>query len=367
MKKKQDNSEDKQALWHLVGGKLRARLRAGSPACPDPATLAAYFDLTLTPSERARVEVHLTGCGDCQEHLAEVARLTEGQEQPVVLIEEETVSAPARSGWGMQLAWAVPLIATVLVIGLWYPNELRRFLRLSPAPIAVGENAPAEPAEVAEARPPAQPQSPPAPAAAKNEADAALIRRRELADEKMKSEDLAARSSEEEFAEKRDQAEAPAMTVLGARRAAEQAGEGAGAESHSIAALKKPEGPALTVMEGPSRADRAEPGDWRVGRLGLIQKVSPAGEWVTVPSGVRADLFDVTFPTPLVGWAVGAGGTVLRSTDGGKTWRRVKGPIEEDLVRVSASDANSARVVTRSGRGFATSDAGASWSEFDLR
>lgn len=366
MKKKPDNSEDKQALWHVVGGRLRSRLRAGSKACPDPATLAAYFDRALAASERAQLEAHLTACGDCQEQLAEVARLTEVQEQPVVVIEEEQAPAPHRSGWGLQLAWAVPLVLTVLVIGLWYPNEFRRFLRLSPTPVTLSERTPSEPEEPAEARPAARPEAPPAATrGAKKETGTAPDGQRELADKQAAAEAPQSQASQEEFAANRDEAEAPTMTVLGARRAAEQAG--AGVESRPMAALKKPEGPALTVMEGPSRPDHPQPGDWRVGRLGLIQKVSPAGEWVTVPSGVRADLFDITFPTPLVGWAVGSRGTVLRTTDGGKTWRQVKGPVEEDLVRVSATNASSARVVTRSGRGFATSNAGASWNEFEVR
>ena len=99
---------------------------------------------------------------------------------------------------------------------------------------------------------------------------------------------------------------------------------------------------------------------WRVGRRGSIQKADEAGTWQRVASGVDDDLFDITFAGD-AGWAVGHEGTVLRSTDGGNTWRKVAAPTTEDLVRVSTQGAQQAQVIARSGKKFSTNDGGQSW------
>jgi hypothetical protein len=103
-------------------------------------------------------------------------------------------------------------------------------------------------------------------------------------------------------------------------------------------------------------------GKWRVGRRGLIQSADASGNWTTQASGVEANLLDIVFATPSVGWAVGQTGTVLRTTDGGTTWSQIQIPTRADLVRVTASGEYAARVVTRDGQTFATADGGKSWN-----
>ncbi|MGD0920468.1 MAG: YCF48-related protein, partial [Terriglobia bacterium] len=103
-------------------------------------------------------------------------------------------------------------------------------------------------------------------------------------------------------------------------------------------------------------------GHWRVGRHGLIQKAEANGNWVTQASGVNADLFDITFATPSVGWAVGQAGALLRTIDGGKTWNKVPIPTRADLILVTASGDLTAQVVTRDGQTLATTDGGKSWN-----
>jgi hypothetical protein len=102
---------------------------------------------------------------------------------------------------------------------------------------------------------------------------------------------------------------------------------------------------------------------WRVGPHGSIQVRNEQNAWATKPSGVAADLLDVSFPSAGVGWVVGQGGTVLRSTDGGETWSKVTSPTDEDLVHVTAINAESATVNARSGSTFSTSDGGRSWKQ----
>jgi len=70
---------------------------------------------------------------------------------------------------------------------------------------------------------------------------------------------------------------------------------------------------------------------------------------------------DVAFADALKGWAVGAGGYVLRSTDGGATWVRQSMPVDADLVTVKPVDGDRAWAVTVKSHLLFTSDGGVSW------
>ena len=106
---------------------------------------------------------------------------------------------------------------------------------------------------------------------------------------------------------------------------------------------------------------RSRANGWRVGPHGLIQRIDAHGNWVSVPSGVDADLFDISFPAPNVGWAVGQTGLTLRTTDGGKLWRRIPTPTSEDLIQVSATTELVVRIETRNHQVWKTTDGGETW------
>lgn len=60
-----------------------------------------------------------------------------------------------------------------------------------------------------------------------------------------------------------------------------------------------------------------------VGQRGHIILSDDGGQhWKQAPSPVSTDLLAVSFPTQLQGWAVGHGGVVLHTADGGTTWTR---------------------------------------------
>jgi photosystem II stability/assembly factor-like uncharacterized protein len=86
-------------------------------------------------------------------------------------------------------------------------------------------------------------------------------------------------------------------------------------------------------------------------------------------SGVTARLRGVSAPSARVAWASGAGGTVLRTTDGGASWqlRPVPGAEALDFRDVDAFDEKVAYVLSigpgASSRIFKTRDGGASWEE----
>ncbi|MBC7839500.1 MAG: hypothetical protein H7Y39_12800, partial [Nitrospiraceae bacterium] len=67
---------------------------------------------------------------------------------------------------------------------------------------------------------------------------------------------------------------------------------------------------------------RAEQG-WAVGSSGTILKTVDGGKkWKKIASGTTASLSAVFFFDEKQGWAVGANGTILRSQDGGNTWHQ---------------------------------------------
>jgi len=92
--------------------------------------------------------------------------------------------------------------------------------------------------------------------------------------------------------------------------------------------------------------------------------------WVEQPSGTRASLRGVSAVSDRVAWASGSAGTVLRTTDGGATWRRdsVPGAGALDFRDVHAVSADVAYVVSAGeaekglARIYQTQNAGRSWT-----
>lgn len=91
-------------------------------------------------------------------------------------------------------------------------------------------------------------------------------------------------------------------------------------------------------------------------------------EWTLLESGVTARLRGVSAVNERVAWASGAGGTVLRTADGGTTWKRlaVPGAGKLDFRDVDAVDETTAYVLSigpgEASRIYKTSDAGVTWA-----
>ncbi|MFC7549129.1 oxidoreductase [Plantactinospora sp. GCM10030261] len=95
----------------------------------------------------------------------------------------------------------------------------------------------------------------------------------------------------------------------------------------------------------------------------------PEPSWRSGDSGVTARLRGLAAVSPSVAWASGSAGTVLRTVDGGRTWRSV-GPtgVEELQFRdIEAIDADTAVVLSigpgAESRVYRTDNAGRSWRE----
>ena len=95
---------------------------------------------------------------------------------------------------------------------------------------------------------------------------------------------------------------------------------------------------------------------------------TPPVAWQSQSSGVTVRLRGVSAVSPAIAWASGANGTVLRTTDGGRTWtpRRVPGAERLDFRDVDAMSDRVAYVLSigpgESSRIYKTRDGGAEWT-----
>lgn len=97
--------------------------------------------------------------------------------------------------------------------------------------------------------------------------------------------------------------------------------------------------------------------------------VPPGGlEWVAQSAPTRAGLRGLSVASPRVVWASGTGGTFLRTTDGGATWRAdtVAGATDLDFRDVHALDEDTAWLMS-AGEGagsriYHTKDGGRNWT-----
>ncbi|WP_233160356.1 WD40/YVTN/BNR-like repeat-containing protein [Actinophytocola xanthii] len=91
--------------------------------------------------------------------------------------------------------------------------------------------------------------------------------------------------------------------------------------------------------------------------------------WTLTPTGTDAQLRGLSAVSRRVAWASGARGTVLRTLDGGRTWRQVGPPDTADLDfrDIEAFDARTAVALSigpgAASRIYRTTDGGATWTE----
>ena len=102
---------------------------------------------------------------------------------------------------------------------------------------------------------------------------------------------------------------------------------------------------------------------WRFGAGGTVVHSSDAGRtWQPQSSGVTATLTIGYAPSGRVCWIAGAAGTLLLTKDGGKHWEVVATPIAGDLGGVRATDAKHASIWDLPNHvAYETSDGGATW------
>src|SRR5262245_47095907 len=101
--------------------------------------------------------------------------------------------------------------------------------------------------------------------------------------------------------------------------------------------------------------------------VALTFSASAFAQWIEQSSGVKTRLRGVSAVSDQIAWASG-GGTGLRTTDGGKTWRRLNVPGAEslDFRDIEAFDANTAYLLSigegDKSRIYKTADGGKTWT-----
>ena len=87
-----------------------------------------------------------------------------------------------------------------------------------------------------------------------------------------------------------------------------------------------------------------------------------AGRWELQDAGVTNTLLDVKFVNDTHGWAVGEGGVIIATTDGGKTWNSQSSGYELTLRGVDFTDESNGWVVGQLGLILNTDDGGKTWT-----
>ena len=111
----------------------------------------------------------------------------------------------------------------------------------------------------------------------------------------------------------------------------------------------------------------AENRSWIVGYYGTILHSSDRGKtWQIQASPTRRALFSVRFVSALNGWINGGYGTVLHTLDGGKTWHTQPLHTTEHLFASHWLDESHGWMAGSRGMTIRTTDGGRSWTNFSV-
>lgn len=152
--------------------------------------------------------------------------------------------------------------------------------------------------------------------------------------------------------------------------AAADDGTSPGEETAAPAAPVKPR-PSELLVRAPQRAalDMVNTGKHlvAVGERGHILVSNNGVDWAQVAVPVRSTLTALTFVDEQNGWAVGHDATILRTTDGGKTWRlqNFEPELEKAFLAVLFVDAQNGYAAGAFGLLYGTTDGGDNWAEVE--
>jgi hypothetical protein len=311
----------------------------------DAERLAAFMAGSLSRAERRAVEDHASGCAECLQLLAAMAR---------------TEPVPIRPhGWQLfrPLRWAVPLAAGVTAIALWVnverggrtppPAVPSQTLADSAAPPDTQRRAPSPPPETRTAPRDTSPTMPlaTAPNQAAVENPQPPPARIDAIEERKQDKDKAPLP----LAREKPAAAPPVETGAAAGTAADDRArrfESAGARA-AVSAVE-------VVSPDPLRR-------WRVAGLAVLGSADGGKTWTTQLASAGGEVLAGFAPAPDVAWLAGRAGLVLLTTDAA-SWQRIPFPEAVDLVAVRARSAREADVTAADGRTFRTADGGKTWS-----
>lgn len=415
MAPRHDNRPGKAATELLRHSLARDPAAAGE--CPEPEILAAYFERSLNAEETARCELHLSGCARCREELALMERA--GRDAAAG---EEGARAVGRRTWIWDWRWLAPAAAVLVLATIWMARRPSNPKSESQSQTLVAMSRPSEP-PTKEAPVPSRtpPQAAPSAAAPKSEMaqnralnktqnaisrgmnqpstnekldQVAPLEARRDADSNLRaksagapqsdSEERAARKKTDESKALADALQtAPATPAATAPPAlAGNAGAMAQAETdenaqglklkEQMGAAAKPnlyaqkDAKAAPAFSGTGAVARVVPTPdpkvlWQIPERGVLKSEDGGATWRPANLPVaNARVVATASPTAQVCWLVGRDSLILLTTDG-KHWQTIVPPAQADFVRVTAENASSATVATADGQRFQTSDGGNHW------
>ena len=101
---------------------------------------------------------------------------------------------------------------------------------------------------------------------------------------------------------------------------------------------------------------------WAVGATGTILKTTDGGSnWFSQSSETNGDLLSVRFINAQTGWVVGDFGTILKTINGGITWTLQNSGVTDHLHSVYFSDVQTGWAVGGQGRILKTTNGGTNW------
>lgn len=389
-----------------------AHERATAGECPDSEILAAYFERSLNAEETARCELHLSGCAHCRDELALVERASRG-----TAVAGEGTQAAGRRAWLWDWRWLAPVAAALIVAGIWIVQrpsnrESQPLVAMSQPSEPPTKEAPAPSRTPAQASPPATaPKSEMAQNRALNKTQNTISREmiqpsanekhqlkplgaRRDADSNLQAKSAGTRQSDSEEPAARTQTESKKMAdtlqtapaspaaapppALAANAAGTitQAETDASAQAlkskQQMAAPAKPnlyaqkdeKAASISIRLGAAAQVVPTPNPkvlWRIPQQGVLKSEDGGATWrpVNLPMA-NAQIASIAAPSAQVCWLVGRNSLILLTTDG-THWQTIAPPARADFVQVVAEGASSATVATAEGLRFQTTDTGKHW------
>ncbi|GJQ32883.1 MAG: hypothetical protein HBSAPP04_17220 [Ignavibacteriaceae bacterium] len=94
----------------------------------------------------------------------------------------------------------------------------------------------------------------------------------------------------------------------------------------------------------------------------IIKTINGGVNWTTLPIAIPSTIFySIRFITTTTGWAVGTGGNVYKTTDGGGSWSKQASSTTSTLQSVDFFDENHGIAVGNDGTIIKTTDGGTTW------